>query len=192
MAKQTFAPGFRLSLLDAIILVIGVAAALVLSTIVWWWGFVVGFVLGHFFLFCNMVRMARPLELIWSAEFVALAVATVATDVPGWFMTTTISLIVTVIVVAIEVRKPRIMALAGGESIPGCPLGGNRGQQQRVMVMLNAGRNEALQLRVAMAGDMERGRNEGLVQSWVTGVLCGRSRVFAQATRMSHFRPHKE
>ena len=23
---------------------------------VWWWGFVLGFVLGHFFLFCNVVR----------------------------------------------------------------------------------------------------------------------------------------
>ena len=69
-------------------------------------GFVVGFALGHFFLFCNVVRMARPLELAWSSVFVALAAATVALDAPGWLVTTCVSLLVTVVVVLLEVRKP--------------------------------------------------------------------------------------
>ena len=56
----------------------GVVAAIVLSMFVWWQGFVVGFVVAHFFLFCNVVRMARPLEFLWSGIFVALAAATIA------------------------------------------------------------------------------------------------------------------
>jgi len=106
MQKKPFAPGFRLSVVDLIILVIGAVAALALFRIVWWWGFVVGFALAHFFLFCNVVRMARPLELAWSSVFVALAAATVALDAPGWLMTTCVSLLVTVVVVLLEVRKP--------------------------------------------------------------------------------------
>lgn len=50
--KQAFAPGFRLSVLDGFVLVVGTAAAIVLLVFVWWWGFVAVFVLAHFFLFC--------------------------------------------------------------------------------------------------------------------------------------------
>jgi hypothetical protein len=106
MQKKPFAPGFRLSFLDVFILVIGFLGAFALSMVVWWWGFVVGFVLGHFFLFCNVVRMARPLELAWGAVFVALAGATVALDTPGWLVTSCISLLVTVVIVVVEMRKP--------------------------------------------------------------------------------------
>ena len=81
--KHAFAPGLRLSVLDVIILAVGVTATFALATAVWWWGFVVGFVLAHFFLFCNVMRMARPLELAWAAVFVVLAAATVALDTPG-------------------------------------------------------------------------------------------------------------
>jgi hypothetical protein len=73
---------------------------------VWWWGFVPAFVLAHFFLFCNVVRMARPLELAWAGIFVVLAAATVAFETPGWLVTALVSLLVTVVVVIVEMRKP--------------------------------------------------------------------------------------
>jgi len=101
-----FAPGFRLSVLDAIVLVIGVAAAFALATVVPWWGFMVAFVVAHFFLFCNVVRMARPLELAWAGVFLAFAAATIALDAPGWPITTSISLVATAVVVGIQMRKP--------------------------------------------------------------------------------------
>jgi hypothetical protein len=104
--KHAFAPGFRLSVLDVIILAVGVTAAFALATAVWWWGFVVGFVLAHFFLFCNVMRMARPLELAWAAVFVVLAAATVALDTPGWQVTVPVSLVATVVVVVVQMRKP--------------------------------------------------------------------------------------
>ncbi len=121
MQNHTFAPGFRLSGLDAIILVIGVVTALALATVVWWWGFVIGFVLGHFFLFCNVVRVARPLELAWAGVFVVLAAATVAAETPGWLVTASASLVVTAVVVVIEMRKPSYHGLGWQWINPGLP-----------------------------------------------------------------------
>src|SRR5262249_27454363 len=96
MKQTAFAPGFRLSVVDVSVIVGGTTAAIVLSMYVWWWGFVPAFVLAHFFLFCNVVRMARPLELVWAGVFVVLAGATVAFETPGWLVTAVVSLLVTV------------------------------------------------------------------------------------------------
>jgi hypothetical protein len=74
--------------------------------------FVIGFTVGHFFLFCNVFRMSRPLELIWSAVFVGLCYATFQTGQPGWVATAALSLLTTVIVVAIEMRKPSYHGIA--------------------------------------------------------------------------------
>src|SRR5262245_61925729 len=105
MKQPAFSPGFRLSVVDVIVLVAGVTGSIILSKFEWWWGFVVALVLGHFFLFCNIVRMARPLELIWAAVFASLVGATIAFERPGWLVTAILSLLVTVIVVALEMRK---------------------------------------------------------------------------------------
>jgi uncharacterized protein YqgC (DUF456 family) len=69
-------------------------------------GFVLAFVLAHFFLFCNVIRMAPSLELIWAAVFVVLAAATIAFETPGWLVTALVSLFVTTAVVVVEMRKP--------------------------------------------------------------------------------------
>lgn len=105
MRSQAFAPGFRLSILDVVVLVAGTAAAVVLSLSEWWWGFVIAFVLGHFFLFCNVVRMSRLFELIWAGVFVALASSTVAVEFPGWSATTLASLTLAAVLVMLEARK---------------------------------------------------------------------------------------
>ncbi len=120
-AKHAFAPGFRLSALDVIILVVGVVTAFALVLVVWWGGFVVGFVVAHFFLFCNVVRMARLLELAWAGVFVALAAATVALDAPGWPVTATVSLVATVVVVVVQMRKPSYHGLGWQWINPGLP-----------------------------------------------------------------------
>lgn len=106
MPKPAFKPGFRLSPLDVVVLVVGSILSVMLWQQTWWIGFVVAFVVGHFFLFCNIVRMARPLELVWAAVFVTLAGATVMAELPGWPATIAVSLMTTVIVVIIELRKP--------------------------------------------------------------------------------------
>jgi len=109
---RIFAPGFRLSVVDIAVLVVGFPVSVALATVEWTWGFVVAFVLAHFFLFCNVVRMARPLELVWATMFTVQAGSTIVAGLPGWIITTTVSLATTLIVVAIEMRKPSYHGIA--------------------------------------------------------------------------------
>ena len=117
--KDDFQPGFRLSARDVVVVILGVAAALYLSTMEFWWGFIVAFVVAHFFLFCNVVRMARPLELTWAAVFLALASATLLAEAPGWPITTAVSLAVTLVVVVFQMRKPSYHGLGWQRINPG-------------------------------------------------------------------------
>jgi hypothetical protein len=121
MPPPTFSPGFRLSRLDLIVLVLGGAGSVLLATMTWWWGFVLAFVLVHFFLFCNVFRLARALELAWSAVFLALAVATIAANAPGWLITALTSLVMTGIVVALEMRKASYHGVGWQRLNPGLP-----------------------------------------------------------------------
>ena len=84
MAASNFAPGFRLSSLDVFVLVGGTVGVTVLFTVMWWYSLVVGLVLAHFFLFCNVFRVSRPLELLWASVFVVLAGATILWGLPSW------------------------------------------------------------------------------------------------------------
>lgn len=117
--ERSFDAGFRMSVRDAIVIVVGAAAAVALATLVWWWGVAIAFVVAHFFLFCNVVRMARPLELAWAAVFVVLAVTTIALEVPGWSTTISISLVVTVALVARQLREPTYHGLGWQRINPG-------------------------------------------------------------------------
>lgn len=121
MKQPAFTPGFRLSVVDGFVLLGGVAGIIILSVMVWWWGFILGFVLGHFFLFCNVVRMARPLELLWGGIFVVLSGATLVLETPGWLLTALLSLVVTGIVVVIQMRKPSYHGVGWKWINPGLP-----------------------------------------------------------------------
>jgi len=106
MPHPDFRPGFRLSVTDVAVLGVGSVAAVVAWQSVWWAGFAIAFVLGHFFLFCNVFRVARMPELIWSAFFLAAAVPTVLFGIPGWPLTITVVLMSTAAIVVREMRKP--------------------------------------------------------------------------------------
>jgi hypothetical protein len=121
MRENQFAPGFRMSISDAAILVMGFGAAIVLALVVWWWGFLVAFVLGHFFLVCNVFRMSRPLELVWSGAFILVAAPTIVNDSPGWPMTAWLSFAVTLVVVIVEMRKPSYHGVAWRRINPALP-----------------------------------------------------------------------
>jgi hypothetical protein len=106
MPKPEFRPGFRISATDIVILGVGGIAAAVAWQLVWWAGFASVFVLSQFFLFCNVFRVARAPELIWSASFLFVAVPTVLTGIPGWPLTIATALLSTIGVVVCEMRKP--------------------------------------------------------------------------------------
>ena len=121
MPSPLFSPGFRLSVLDGVVIAVGFSAAAALATVSGWWGFVVAYVVAHFFLFCNVVRMARPLELAWTAVFLSLAASTLVLDAPGWPATVSVSLAVTVVVVALQLRKPSYHGLGWQRINPRLP-----------------------------------------------------------------------
>jgi len=83
MSKCTIHPrlrtwGFRFFATDAIVLTVlavGTATLWWMKNPAWWLLPTVG---GHFFLFCNIVRMRRAYELIWSALFLVNAVGWMA------------------------------------------------------------------------------------------------------------------
>lgn len=64
--------GFRLSVTDAIVLVAAAAGTVALRRMespIWW---LLAVVIGHFFLFCNVVRLHRSLEFAWAVSFILI------------------------------------------------------------------------------------------------------------------------
>lgn len=121
MANPDFQPGFRFSLLDFVILAAAYVTAGDLAAVMFWPGMAILFVVGHFFLFCNVVRMGRPSELVWAGPFLVLAAATMLVGVPTWPVTFAMSLAATVVLVALEVRKPSYHGVFWQRLNPGLP-----------------------------------------------------------------------
>ena len=72
-------------------------------------GFTIAFVVGHFFLFCNVFRLSRGLEMIWAVAFIFVMLKFyLYSDGPGRSLMTIAlwSLTTTVFVVFLELRKP--------------------------------------------------------------------------------------
>lgn len=100
------APGARLAVSDLGVIAGGVAATLWLRGLVPELAWLPAFVLGHFFLFCNLVRLRTRRELTWCAVFVANFLGHVAlgrlegASVLAWQAPLTLAL------VGLEVRSP--------------------------------------------------------------------------------------
>lgn len=112
MPTHRFQPGFRISAIDVAVLVIAAVAAAVSWSVLPVLAAVIIFVVLHFFLFCNIARVSRPLELTWAAVFVLLGLATTLLGWPGWSATFGLTLVATIIVVAIELRRPSYHGIA--------------------------------------------------------------------------------
>ena len=101
-----FQPGFRLSEMDVGILMLGVCAAVLLARFDERLGLASLFVLAHFFMFCNVLRMSRPLELIWAVLFVLLAGSTFTFGLPSWNSTLAAMLVITLILAFVQILLP--------------------------------------------------------------------------------------
>jgi hypothetical protein len=101
-----FQPGFRLSEIDVGILMLGILASALVARIDGWFAAALFFTLAHFFLFCNVLRMSRPLELVWAALFVLLAASTILAGSPPWTHTLSAMLAVTAVLAVVQVLRP--------------------------------------------------------------------------------------
>lgn len=72
MNKAEFNPGFRLSVFDIAILISGLLGAQFVRIIGIDLSYMLLFVVGHFFYFCNVTRMSRIPKLVWAVCFVVL------------------------------------------------------------------------------------------------------------------------
>lgn len=115
-----FAPGFRLSISDVIILVVGTLATVVVGRSDRLIGAIIAIVVLHFFLFCNVFRMSRALELIWAAAFLFLATALFA-EIINLLVAVSLSLLCTVVVIAVEMTKPSYHGVWWRRINPGLP-----------------------------------------------------------------------
>ena len=101
-----FQPGFRLSEMDVGIVMLGICSSVLLARLDERLGVASLFVLAHFFLFCNVLRMSRPLELIWAVLFVLLAGSTFYFGLPPWHYTLIAMLVVTLILAFVQILQP--------------------------------------------------------------------------------------
>lgn len=101
-----FKPGFRFSVFDAIILVIASCLALFLNSYNYLYSVLVVFIILHFFLFCNIVRMSRIPELIWASFFLCTFYLHLKLSVLSFNMALVSCILVTSILVFLESRKP--------------------------------------------------------------------------------------
>ncbi len=117
--QPEFRPGVRLSGIDVFVLLLGTVAVFSISPIVLWLGFAIGFVVAHFFLFCNVFRISRTPELIWASLYLTLAISTLAYEQPGWLITTLIMVCISAVLIAVEMRKPSYHGIGWRRINPG-------------------------------------------------------------------------
>jgi len=99
--------GFRFSVLDAVVLILTMAASIWLRKLnieLWW---VLPVVIVHFFLFCNVFMVWRKYELIWAVIFVMnVMLHVLILDNPGWWPACIYQVPVTLIIIGIQMRSP--------------------------------------------------------------------------------------
>ncbi len=104
MSERT--AGFRFSVLDGIFLLLyGVAAWFFSAEFPQLFGLVT-VVVVHFFLFCNVFRIRRSFELIWTGIFLANALLFVVLDSFSLLGVVLAQTPVTAILIALEMRSP--------------------------------------------------------------------------------------
>lgn len=71
------------------------------------YAWLIPFAVGHFFLFCNVVRMRRNCELIWAATFLVTFVLLAFVFAPfSWGRMLLVQIPITLLLVWLTVRDP--------------------------------------------------------------------------------------
>ena len=106
MKQMLFKPGFRIDVKDVIVILLGITGVWFVEPIDGFLASVIGLTVGHFFLFCNVFRLARRLELGWTTIFIGLCICQITMGQPGVTVTLICTLVTTGIVIASQVRSP--------------------------------------------------------------------------------------
>jgi len=100
--------GFRFSVLDGVVLLFAPASAVLFRDFGPLLTLLPSFLVAHFFLFCNIFRIRRLLELVWAGLFLTNTCAWwPALDPIPWLGVVGVQMPATVAVIALEMRSPR-------------------------------------------------------------------------------------
>jgi hypothetical protein len=106
--------GFRLSVIDMVFLLVAIVATWLVLPHSDFFAWVIPVAVGHFFLFCNVIRIIRWKEFLWSIVFVVdvavwglLAEIQPLTAGQAWSGILTIQLPLTLLLIITELFTPR-------------------------------------------------------------------------------------
>ena len=98
--------GFRLSRTDVFVLVLGISAGSIGYYYIGEFALFVPYVVGHFFLFCNVFRVRRKPELVWSGIFLVNCMIWIAVGAVNVYAILGIQFLATIAVILNEIRGP--------------------------------------------------------------------------------------
>jgi len=104
--KEHFLPGFRISLVDAIVLIAGTAGSAFLISESAVAAVLLAMPVLHFFLFCNVFRIKRRKELIWATIFVISSALFIVYQMFSPAFLIVVNFLVAVVMIALEMREP--------------------------------------------------------------------------------------
>jgi hypothetical protein len=97
--------GFRFSVMDGCVLVVGGLVSWPAYRVLGAQGLLLPFVLGHFFLFCNIFRIRPRYEYIWAGVWVANYGAWLFSGSFGWWGVLAVQTPLTVLLIVLEMRS---------------------------------------------------------------------------------------
>lgn len=121
MSKDTIVKksrGFRFSFVDACAIALCTLGVVVLEPIIGTEAYLGPFVLGHFFLFCNVFRVRRRYELIWAALFLVHFSAWRLAGIDAWWPICLLQTPVTLGAIYAEIRSAEYHGIFSQESAP--------------------------------------------------------------------------
>jgi len=101
-----FKPGFRLSAIDIIFIAIAILFCIYFFNIAKSISYIIGIVVGHFFLFCNIARMSRTPEIIWAVFFTLFTILSLKFNLVPLSLVFLASIVLSIMLVFLETRKP--------------------------------------------------------------------------------------
>jgi hypothetical protein len=128
---HVFRPGFRVNTFDFVFLLLGAVAASFGFSLKSLPAMIPAYVIFTFFLYCNVFRIRRSLELIWASAFTLSALSSFYFEQPSWPIVFGAGLALTIILIAIEMRHPSYHGIFWKFVNPNLPTWWNKKYEQQ-------------------------------------------------------------
>lgn len=113
--------GFRISIVDIVVLCLATAGTIYLWPINYLVAALIPIIVGHFFLFCNVFRVRSKYEFIWAGIFLVNTTGMVVYlgDKFSWLFVLIIQIPLTIFFIVLEMKSSRYHGVAWAKINPG-------------------------------------------------------------------------